>query len=187
MHFAIWKNKFFNLDKYILRFGNVTEQSRIKTEKNEFINLNKYILKFGQILRAILDQNRRKTNEFINSEKYILKFGQIYLAIWTNMRATSMWPSNPGSKQTENTLIFQHMPSPPKWICHGHDGVLSDFNVSQLRQMMRMAKFKEKLSQISVFVKSKICSPILCFYQQKYVDFRSLQIEYHFHVIEFKW
>ena len=72
MHFAIWKNKFFNLDKYILRFGNVTEQSRIKTEKNEFINLNKYILKFGQILkaqacgRAILDQIRRKTNEFIN-------------------------------------------------------------------------------------------------------------------------
>ena len=63
-----------------------------------------------------------------------------------------MWPSNPGSKQTENTLIFQHMPNPPKWICHGHDGVLSDFNVSQLRQMMRMAKFKEKLSQISVFL-----------------------------------
>ena len=103
-------------------------------------------------------------NLSINSDKYILQFGKIHLAIWTNMRATSMWPSNPGSKQTENTLIFQHMPNPPKWICHGHDGVLSDFNVSQLRQMMRMAKFKEKLSQISVFLSN--LKYVLLFYAE---------------------
>ena len=118
-------------------------------------------------VEAIMDQNRRKTNKnyqlwqihFVN-----LKNKLINLDKYQGHEGSpgSMCWSNVGSKQTENTLIFQHMPN-PKWMCHGHDGVLSDFNVSQLSKMMRMSVSKKigKLVFLSN-LKDAIKSFVIC-------------------------
>ena len=45
MHFAIWRNTFYNLEKYILKFGEI----HFAIWGNIFSNLGKYILQLGEI------------------------------------------------------------------------------------------------------------------------------------------
>ena len=121
-----------------------------------------------------------RKNTFWNLDKYIWQFGQIWgpqacgRAILDQNRRKTLW-------------FFSTCPTPP----NGYVTVMMGYWVISMShswdRWWGWQSSKTSWAKLVFFVKSKICSPILCFYQQKYVDFRSLQIEYHFHVIEFKW
>ena len=102
---------------------------------NTFYNLDKYILKFGQIHLDIkevdcvpqpaLDSSLvhsqaslATTNTFYNLDKYILKFGQIHLDIkqvdcaaacigqFFGRQSGLLWPRRPSCNTTSNLIYF---------------------------------------------------------------------------------